>query len=209
MGKSLILSLVFTTAGVFNVFSQQETRPAPHFLRVDRALPSVIVKLRYATDNNITGKPIYPSSQAWLHRDTIRALKKVIRQLRTDGYRLVVWDAYRPPYAQWKLWEAYPNPEFVADPRKFSRHSRGTTVDVTLADSKGVLVEMATDFDVFTKRADHDLDDLEKPIRERVHTLRMAMFQNGFRGVPAEWWHYDLRNWPDYPVIGEGPKAKP
>jgi len=205
----IIIFLVLWGGGIEQVQSQTDERPAPHFLNVQRALPSVMVQLRYAGPDNITGKPIYPSQTAWLHRDTIRALKNVVRRLSDQGYRLVIWDAYRPPYAQWKLWEAYPDPEYVADPRTFSRHSRGTTVDVTLADKKGNLLEMATDFDVFTERADHDLEDLEPEIRERVHTLRMAMFDNGFRGVPAEWWHYDLADWPEYPVVETGPVDGP
>ncbi|MEM6885827.1 MAG: D-alanyl-D-alanine dipeptidase [Verrucomicrobiota bacterium] len=201
MRKLLIFILLLSVVSISAVWAQVEERPAPHFLRVDRALPSVIVIPRYATDNNITGKPIYESEILWVHRDTVRALKKVVRRLKDKGYRLVIWDAYRPPFAQWELWKAYPDPEYVADPRKFSRHSRGTSVDISLADRDGNLLEMATDFDEFTSKADHDLEDLTPEIRERVHFLRTAMFDHGFRGVPAEWWHYDLKNWPDYPVV--------
>lgn len=210
MRKLLIFSILLISGSASPAFSQMEDRPAPHFLRVDRALPSAVISVRYATENNITGKPIYPTDTIWLHRDTIRALKKVSRRLRDHGYRLVIWDAYRPPWAQWKLWEAYPDPEFVADPRKFSRHSRGTSVDISLADREGNILEMATDFDVFTKQADHDLEDVRPELRDRVHLLRTAMFDAGFRGVPAEWWHYDLANWPDYPVImSERDKVRP
>jgi len=183
--------------------AQVEERPAQGFIRLDRAISSLIIDLRYASGDNIVGEPFYESATPWLHRDAVRALKKVVARLRDQGYRLVIWDAYRPPQAQWRLWHAYPDPEFVADPRKGSRHSRGTTVDVTLADREGKLLEMPTDFDVFTKRADHELDDLEPEIRERVEILRNAMFAHGFRGVPAEWWHYDLADWPDYPIVGD------
>ncbi|MEM1158954.1 MAG: M15 family metallopeptidase [Verrucomicrobiota bacterium] len=201
MRKLLIFLCWSAAATVSFVHAQIDERPAPHFLQVDRALPSVIVIPRYATDNNITKKPMYESRILWVHRDTVRALKGVVRRLRDEGYRLVIWDAYRPPWVQWKLWEAYPDPEYVADPRKFSRHSRGTSVDISLADRDGNLVEMATDFDEFTAQADHDLDDLRPEIRRRVELLRQTMFKNGFSGVPAEWWHYDLKNWRDYPVV--------
>jgi D-alanyl-D-alanine dipeptidase len=201
MRKSFILSPVILFILFQTATAQVEERPAPHFLQVDRAIPSVIISLRYASENNISGKPIYDSSKAWLHRDTIRALKKVVKTLKDQGYRLVIWDAYRPPWAQWALWNAFPDPEFVADPRESSRHSRGTTVDVSLADLEGNILEMATDFDVFTLKADHDLEDLTPEIRQRVHVLRTAMFKHGLRGVPAEWWHYDLANWPDYPLV--------
>ncbi|MGF1677690.1 MAG: D-alanyl-D-alanine dipeptidase [Candidatus Methylacidiphilales bacterium] len=202
-GKSFIFLLVAAVL-ILNseITAQTDERPSPLFLQVDQALPSVIVSLKYATNENLTGKPIYPSSRAWAHRDTITALKRVVIKLREHGYRLVIWDAYRPPWAQWKLWNAYPNPAFLADPREFSRHSRGTSVDVSLADRDGNEVEMATGHDVFTARADHDLEDLEPEIRDRVHLLRTVMFSSGFRGVPAEWWHYDLARWPDYPVVG-------
>jgi len=201
MRKLLIFIIMIESCSVLWLQAQVEERPAPHFLRVDRALPSVIVIPRYATTNNITHEAMYESEILWVHRDTIRALKGVVRHLKDRGYRLVIWDAYRPPWVQWKLWEACPDPEFVADPSTYSRHSRGTTVDITLADRQGNLVEMATDFDVFTPRADHDLSDLEPEIQQRVELLRQTMFKHGFRGVPAEWWHYDLENWRDYPVV--------
>lgn len=179
-----------------------ETPPHPSLVRVDRYLPGVIIDMRYATTNNFTGKVIYRDPHAYLRRETVTALRQVVERLDRQGYRLVILDAYRPPWAQQKLWEAFPNANFVAPPRGGgSRHSRGTTVDVTLADRSGKLLEMPTAYDAFVPAAAHGYAKLPGPVLKRRHDLLNAFLSSGFSGVPAEWWHYDLANWPKYPVI--------
>jgi D-alanyl-D-alanine dipeptidase len=181
--------------------AQSETRPAPGLVALDEAFPALRVELRYATSANIAGRPIYPSGRAWLRPETVEGLKAVQQKLRKSGLQLVILDAYRPPWAQEPLWKAFPNADFVAPPKAVSRHSRGTTVDVTLADLAGRPVAVPSGFDEFTKAADHDFSDLPAPARRNATALRDAMFASGFSGVPAEWWHYDLRDWKRYPVL--------
>lgn len=131
-------------------------QPAPGLVRLDQEMPGIIIKLRYAGKDNFTGKNIYgENAKAWLRPETVGKLKVVQDVLRKQGYQLVIWDAYRPAWAQEKLWQACPNGEFVAPPKQGSRHTRGTTVDVTLADANGRLVAMPTDFDSFTPQASH------------------------------------------------------
>lgn len=189
------LTLINTTP------AQYATRPSKDLVRLDEAIKGIQIDLRYATERNITGKPFYPSGIAWLRPEAARQLTKVQRDLKKHKLQLVIWDAWRPPWAQQVLWDAYPDPTFVAPPSKISRHARGTTVDVGLADLDGRLVPMPTDFDVFTKKADHHLEDVGQPARRHTEILRALMFKHGFSGVPDEWWHYDLRNWRDYAVI--------
>jgi beta-N-acetylhexosaminidase/D-alanyl-D-alanine dipeptidase len=181
--------------------AQTHARPAPGLVALDEAFPSLRVELRYATPANITGRPIYPAGRAWLRPETVQGLKTVQQKLRKHGLQLVILDAYRPAWAQEPLWKAFPNADFVAPPRALSRHSRGTTVDVTLADLRGGSVPVPSGFDEFTKAADHDFSDLSPASRRNATALRDAMFSSGFSGVPAEWWHYDLRDWKRYGVL--------
>jgi zinc D-Ala-D-Ala dipeptidase len=191
--------LITSTAAMAQDLSQ---RPAEPLLRVDQEMPGIIIKLRYATSDNLTGKPIYgPNATAWLRSETIKKLKVVQKALQQQGYQLVIWDAYRPAWAQEKLWESCPNEEFIAPPKDGSRHTRGTTVDVTMADQQGRLVEMPTDFDSFSPEANHNAKNISRMARLNREILRTAFFQNGFTGVPAEWWHYDLKEWPQYPLL--------
>jgi len=164
-------------------------------------VPGLVLEIRYATEQNITGKKIYKDKRAWLREETIRKLAQVARELEEKGYRLVLWDGWRPASAQKALWAAKPDGRFLTPPNRISRHTRGTSVDVSLADRNGKIVEMPSDHDEFTDRADEDFSDVPKEVAQRARLLRKAMFRAGFSGVPDEWWHYDLRDWASYDPI--------
>jgi D-alanyl-D-alanine dipeptidase len=164
-------------------------------------VPGLVLEIRYATEQNITGKKIYADKRAWLREETIRKLAQVARELEEKGYRLVLWDGWRPASAQKALWAAKPDGRFLTPPNRVSRHTRGTSVDVSLADRNGKILEMPSDHDEFTDRADEDFSDVPKEVAERARLLRKAMFRAGFSGVPDEWWHYDLRDWASYEPI--------
>ena len=167
-------------------------------------VPGIVLDLRYATTNNLTGKALYPVAKAYLRQETIRKLRRVARKLEVEGYRLVLWDAWRPASAQKALWNAKPDGKFLTPPSKISRHRRGTSVDLSLADKEGKILEMPSDFDEFNAKADEDFSDVPKEAAKRARILRNAMFEAGFSGVPDEWWHYDLRDWADYePIEGD------
>ena len=168
-------------------------------------VPGIVLDLRYATTNNITGKVLYPEAKAYLRPETIRRLCRVARELKEEGYRLVIWDAWRPASAQKALWAAKPDGKFLTPPSKISRHRRGTSVDVSLADMDGKIFAMPSEFDEFNTKADEDFSDVPKEAAKRARILRRAMFGAGFSGVPDEWWHYDLSDWSDYEAIeGKG-----
>lgn len=164
-------------------------------------VPGLVLEIRYATEQNITGKKIYADKRAWLREETIRKLAQVARELEEKGYRLVLWDGWRPASAQKALWAAKPDGRFLTPPNRVSRHTRGTSVDVSLADRNGKILEMPSDHDEFTDRADEDFSDVPKEVAQRARLLRKAMFRAGFSGVPDEWWHYDLRDWASYEPI--------
>lgn len=197
---SLFLWLIALSAGCWG---QSEKRPSHDLVEVHSMIPDMIVDLRYATPNNFMKKRIYQSGKAWLRPEALKRLARAQRLLEKRGYQIVLLDAYRPKWAQYELWKAFPNANFVAPPTKFSRHSRGISVDITLADDSGKLLKMPSDFDEFTKRADHDFSDVSETAAKHGNILRKVMFKVGFSGVPDEWWHYDLRNWKQYPAIDE------
>ena len=115
----------------------------------------VDVTLAYATDANLTGRPVYRNAECWLHREAAEKLAAAIELARPLGLRLRIFDALRPVEAQWALWKACPDPEFLADPRRGSPHSRGVAIDLTLLDRDGHEVEMGTPFDAFTPLSHH------------------------------------------------------
>jgi len=127
---------------------------ASDFVRVLDYIPDLIIDLKYAGTENFTGVAIYDSGEAWLRYGTVNKLIQVQTELKEMGYGLKLWDGFRPPAAQWKLWDICPDPTYVSDPNKgFSNHSRGNTVDITLVDGTGRELEMPTGFDDFSKMA--------------------------------------------------------
>ena len=174
--------------------------PPGDLIDVREVLPNVRMEIRYATPNNFTKSTLYPEARCILRREVAQALARVQRDLKQDGFELVIYDCYRPLSVQKKMWEIVPNPDYVADPAKGSRHNRGAAVDVGLYDSYGLKVEMPTDYDDFTERAHHSFIDLPAVILINRQKLRTMMERHNFAALPTEWWHFDYLGWQNYPI---------
>ena len=161
-------------------------------VRVREYIPDIEVALAYATENNFTGKVIYEFDDAWLRYGTVRKLAEAQQELKKQGARLKIWDAFRPVSAQFRLWAICPDPKYVSNPKKgYSSHSRGNTVDVTLIDGEGNELVMPTGFDDFTPLADRDYSDVKnKAAVSNVRLLEKTMSACGFKPYFGEWWHF-------------------
>ncbi|MDA8096496.1 MAG: M15 family metallopeptidase [Clostridia bacterium] len=163
--------------------------------------PTIVTDIRYATTHNFTGKRIYGASQAYLALPVAERLVRVNARLKKQGYRLKVWDAYRPASAQQLLWDVVPDRRYIAPPNGGSRHNRGAAVDVTLVTLDGKDVEMPTDFDGFSVQADRYYQGGSAESRRHRDLLQKAMTAEGFVPVTHEWWHFDSPDWWEYPVL--------
>lgn len=162
------------------------------FVCVTDYIADIRVELKYATADNFTGEKIYDFDKAYLRYGTVKKLIDAQDRLKESGFCLKIWDAFRPVSAQFKLWEICPDPTYVADPnKKFSSHSRGNTVDVTLVRLEGAEAVMPTDFDDFTSLADRDYSDIEdKTAKKNALLLENIMEECGFKPYSGEWWHF-------------------
>lgn len=164
-------------------------------VRILDYIPDVVIDLRYATTNNFTGTVIYDDSEAYLCYGTVKKLTQVQNELKEMGYCLLIWDAYRSPEAQWKLWETYPDPTFVANPNNgITSHSRGNTIDISMVYEDGSSVEMPSAFDEFAAIADRDYSDVSESAAANSRLLEEVMYRNGFTGYKGEWWDYSDTN---------------
>lgn len=163
--------------------------------------PRIRVEMRYATSNNFMKKAIYPSARCLLQKPVAERLSNVQARLEKEGLGLKIFDAYRPLSAQWELWKIVPNPTFVADPRKGSKHNRGAAVDLTLVDALGNELEMPTGYDEFVKAARSDYPNLPKRVLDNRQKLHDAMRAEGFIPNPSEWWHFDDKDWRKFPIL--------
>ena len=179
--------------------TQPETEPSfpdsgfqdSDFVKVTDFIPGIVVELKYATSDNFTGQTIYAFQDAYLRYGTVKKLMAVSETLAEHEVHLKIWDAFRPPAAQFLLWEVCPDPNFVANPNlKFSSHSRGNTVDLTLVDAQGNELEMPTGFDDFSAMADRDYSDCSAAAAQNALLLQEIMENHGFSGYYNEWWHF-------------------
>lgn len=162
------------------------------YVLVKKYIPDIYVELRYATENNFTGVKIYDFTEAYLRYGTVKKLAQVQKELKQQGYSLKIWDAYRPFEAQQKLWEVYPDPNYVANPANgMRRHNLGGTVDITMVAADGSIIPMPTEFDDFSLKADRNYSDIDnEEAVKNVMILQTAMENNGFTGYQGEWWDY-------------------
>jgi zinc D-Ala-D-Ala dipeptidase len=161
----------------------------------------VLVELAYAGERNFTGRRIYGSGRAWVHRDLEPCLKRAAELAVLAGFRLKVLDAYRTPEAHEVLCGFISDPRYVADPKRGSNHSRGTAVDVTLTDGAGLELDMGTPFDAMEEASHHGAAGLPCACHRHRFLLLGIMAQAGFRSLDEEWWHYQLPEARSYPLL--------
>ena len=189
------------------------------FVLLSEAVPDVILEIRYYSTYNFVGERIdgYEEPLALITKEAAAALKKVSDEVMAKGYRLKIYDAYRPQMAVTNFvnWakdaedtrmKEYFYPDLEKDvlfPQGYilehSGHSRGSTVDLTLFDMKTEKeLDMGGTFDFFGKESHPDYKDITKEQYNNRMILREAMLGNGFKPLAEEWWHFTLENEP-YP----------
>lgn len=170
------------------------------FVRIIDHVPHARQYLPYATAENFTGHVIYDFQDAYLRYGVVLKLAAAARELAQMGYGILVWDGYRPVYAQAKLYEIVPDPNFVSPPGVgIQNHCRGKAVDVTLYDlATGELIEMPSDYDDFTGKAHRLCPDITPTAAANARILEEAMERHGLKGYIGEWWHYNDTE--DYPI---------
>lgn len=165
---------------------------------------NVTIDLKYASSDNFTGKPVYQrNAKCYLHEAAAEKLTLAVQLAATQGYRLHIFDAYRPTEAQWKLWEHTPDPHFLADPAKGSPHSRGVAIDVTLTRTDGTHLDMGTAFDAFTPLSHHGNLAVNAQAQRNRLLLMGIMTTAGWDFFRNEWWHYQLFNSRQYPLYSD------
>ena len=170
---------------------------------------SFVIDNRYATTDNVTGIRLYPANTIYLERSAAERLARVQDSLRRQGIGLKVFDGYRPLAIQKALWKVKPDPQYVADPAKGSRHNRGSAVDVTLVDAAGRERPMPSAFDEFSERSHLAFMDTDGDLLANRETLQKAMRSEGFLPLATEWWHFDAPGWRAFPVMDANPYSEP
>ncbi|MCL2888615.1 MAG: M15 family metallopeptidase [Elusimicrobia bacterium] len=166
--------------------------------------PKFYFDMRYAGTENFTGKKIYNFRSCWLRKEAAEAVVKAydLLQKRRPGLTFLFYDCYRPESDQQTLWDAYPDPRYIAPPEKGSRHSRGMAADITLAGADGAPLEMPTGFDSFSPLAhmNYNGKKISASAKQNRELLKQIMLDAGFTYTRTEWWHFDKIGWAEYPI---------
>lgn len=169
-------------------------------IKIDSTLK---LDIRYATANNLAGRPVYRQARAFLQREAAMAVAQVNQELKPLGYGLLIFDGYRPWSVTKLFWDvtSNANKQFVADPKKGSRHNRGCAVDLTMYSLKtGKEVEMTGAYDEMTERSYPNYTGGTALQRQMRDLLRSKMGAHGFTVYEVEWWHFDYKGWQQYRI---------
>jgi D-alanyl-D-alanine dipeptidase len=148
--------------------------------------------MKYATADNFLKAKVYDCGECYLRLKTVKALIQANAAFIKSGYKIKLFDCYRPLDIQKRMWQIVPNPSYVADPKRGSIHNRGGAVDITLVDTTGVELDMGTSFDFFGIEASHAYEKFPEEVKSNRRLLKSIMLENGFSAMDSEWWHYSL-----------------
>ncbi|MFB9076454.1 M15 family metallopeptidase [Flavobacterium procerum] len=199
VSKFLFLLSFFSALFLSNAQNETYSNPVKNqvsdtsFVNLSDYSSDFIYDMKYATEDNFLKAKVYDCAECMLRLKTVKALIAANKEFLKKGYRIKLYDCYRPLDIQKKMWEIVSNPKYVADPKKGSIHNRGGAVDISLVDADGKEVDMGTPFDFFGIEAGHNFKQLSKEILSKRAYLKTIMIKNGFNSFDSEWWHYNLK----------------
>jgi zinc D-Ala-D-Ala dipeptidase len=149
-----------------------------------------ILDIRYATTDNFTKQVLYDCGRSFLRKKVAKDLLNAHKEFKKLGYKIKIFDGYRPHSVQFKMWDLTPDKRYVGNPHKGSMHNRGCAVDLTLVDSNGKELDMGTPYDFFGEEAHITYQKLSKQVLDNRKLLRQVLEKNGYRALETEWWHF-------------------
>jgi D-alanyl-D-alanine dipeptidase len=164
------------------------------FVNLKEYSSDFVYDMKYASEDNFLKAKVYDCAECYLRLKTVNALVEANKEFIKKGYRIKLFDCYRPLDIQKRMWKIVSNPKYVADPVKGSIHNRGGAVDITLVDTNGDELDMGTPFDFFGIEASHGYDKLSQKVKGNRILLKNTMTALHFNSFDSEWWHYNLKS---------------
>ena len=215
--KKFLATLLISACLTTPVWAETISTDKSDFALISSAIDDAAFDIRYYSPNNFTGNKIdgYKAPHAYMTKEALAALKIAAEDLRQQGYRLLIWDSYRPQKAVDNFVRWINNPEDIGDKSFYpeleksdliagdyimpkSGHTRGSTVDLTIIKKDGGFVDMGGTFDLFSEISHPDYQNLTDEQKNNRKILHDAMVNAGFNAIDSEWWHFTLKDEP-YP----------
>lgn len=189
-----LLSLINCNSQIIsNVSASKVNLNDTTFVNLKDFSQDFIYDMKYATNDNFLKSKVYDCAECYLRYKTVKALILANERFMKKGFKIKLYDCYRPLDIQKKMWAIVPDPQYVANPSKGSIHNRGGAADITLVDFEGKELDMGTSFDFFGKEASHGYRGFSKEILNNRNLLRKVMVKEHFNSFDSEWWHYNLK----------------
>lgn len=161
-----------------------------------------VYEIRYATPNNFIGETLYDCAKCLLRPEIAEAILEANQYFCELGYRIKIYDCYRPLDVQKKMWSKVPKPGYVGNPYgNGSIHNKGAAIDMTLETLEGCYVEMGSDYDHFGRAAHIDNYNFSKEILANRKLLFEGMRKFGFNPIRTEWWHFNYKKNRSYKTL--------
>lgn len=215
--KKFLVSFVIIASFMMPALADKISTDKSDFAEISTVIEDAAFDIRYYSSNNFTGNKIegYKAPRAYMTKKALAALKIAADDLRKQGYRLLIWDSYRPQKAVDNFVKWINNPNDPGDKSFYpkleksdliagvyimpkSGHTRGSTVDLTIIRKNSGFVDMGGTFDLFSEVSHPDYKKLTKKQKKNRKILRDAMVKAGFNPLDSEWWHFTLKDEP-YP----------
>ena len=188
------------TITVLNAETGEEEKKKSNLVDVRTYLPDIEYYLIFATPNNFTGSVLYARDICLLQEGTVKKLVKAQELFAQDGYRIKIYDAYRPSKVSGILYSIIKNSTYIASAGK-SIHNRGAAVDITLVDADGNELEMPTAMHTLNETANRDYKGMTETARKNMDYMAQIMRKSGFSTIRSEWWHFSDTNMAQYPAL--------
>ena len=213
--KKFLVLFVIIASFIAPAFADKISTDKSDFAEISTVIDDAAFDIRYYSSNNFTGNKIdgYKAPRAYMTKKALAALKIAADDLRAQGYRLLIWDSYRPQKAVDNFVKWINDPSDPGDKSFYpklekddliagvyimpkSGHTRGSTVDLTIITKNGGFVDMGGTFDLFSEVSHPDYKKLTKKQKKNRKILRDAMVKAGFNPLDSEWWHFTLKDEP-------------
>jgi len=179
-----------------------KANPNNELIEIKKAIPSIRLDIRYATNNNFMRQIMYKQARAFARKPVVESLKKIQTALNKRGYGLKIFDGYRPYAITVEFYKKASDKNFVANPAKGSKHNRGCAVDLTLINLKtGKELLMPTPYDSFSAAAAAKYENVSPEAKKNRDFLIAIMAKYHMNVLENEWWHYDFTDWKNYDLM--------
>ena len=183
-------------SSIINSYSQE------NLVNITDFNSNISLEMPYATPNNFMGEMVYNCEICLLRPEVANALLEANVYFNKKGYRIKIFDCYRPLDVQKKMWKAVPRATYVANPYSGgSIHNKGAAVDLTLVKLDNSNVDMGTTFDFFGKKAHIDNLNFSEEILKNRKLLFEGMRKFGFQTIRTEWWHFSYKKNKSYATL--------